>query len=255
VETRFLTRGADGGWIYASYAWNADESEARLAPELGVIGAAKTHEGARFDIPSRTDCFACHRGGTSEVLGFGALQLSSERDPLAPHAETPPAGAVDLRELLARGLVRNLPQGLVEDPPHVVACTPRARAAIGYLHANCGGCHNATGPLASLGMRLDYSLAAPAHEDALPPAVATTLGCTSRFRACADRDSVRVTAGDVEQSLLYRRLASRNPLLQMPPLGTRLVDQQALSLVTDWIRQDLVASADSPDRNQPRSKE
>ena len=40
-----------------------------------------------MSIPSRTDCRACHEGAAVPVLGFSALQLSPDRDPLAPHAE------------------------------------------------------------------------------------------------------------------------------------------------------------------------
>ena len=69
------------------------------------------------------------------VLGFSALQLSSDRDPNAPHAGARGAGAADLRALVERGLVRNLPPSLVATPPRIAAADPIARAALGYLHA------------------------------------------------------------------------------------------------------------------------
>ena len=246
VETRFMQLGADGRWNYATYAWSADGQEARLAPDCGVRNACATPGGTAFDIPSRTDCFACHRGGRNEVLGFGALQLSSDRDPLAPHAEPTPEGAIDLTQLVERGLVRGLPKELVDAPPRIAASTPRARAALGYLHANCGACHNASGPLATLGMVLEYTLRGAAPADGVPPAVATTLGCESRWR-CADREWNRVAGGDAEKSLLRKRMGSRHPLLQMPPLASRVVDQQALALVTEWIREDLAPSRCPPE--------
>ncbi len=37
--------------------------------------------------PREADCRACHEGAAVPVLGFSALQLSSDRDPLAPHAD------------------------------------------------------------------------------------------------------------------------------------------------------------------------
>jgi hypothetical protein len=38
-------------------------------------------------------------------------------------------------------------------------------------------------------------------------------------------------------------MASRNPLVQMPPLGTQLVDEEALRLIKQWIAEDLTPSA------------
>ncbi|WP_248361061.1 hypothetical protein [Anaeromyxobacter oryzae] len=106
VETRYLER-TPAGWLYATYAWSEDGREATLAPERGVRGVCEIVPGVRHDLPAVADCRACHEGGPVPVLGFSALQLSPDRDPLAPHAERPAPGDVDLRSLVARGLVRN----------------------------------------------------------------------------------------------------------------------------------------------------
>ena len=257
VETRYLLLGADGKWTFASYLWSADGRDARLAPAGGVRGACESRPGVRFDLPSRLDCLACHQGGASEVLGFGALQLSSDRDPEAVHAEPPVAGGVDLAELVRRGLVRGLDARFVATPPRIAARSPRERAALGYLHANCGICHNSKGPLASLGLALDVRLAAA--PDAAHPALATTVGQASRFRGGCCSECVRVAAGNPERSTLVQRLSSRNPLVQMPPLGSRVVDEQARDLIVAWIREELARDGATPidpvNPPQPRSKE
>lgn len=252
VETRLIEHRADG-WIFASYVWSEDGSDAVLAPERGVRGAARTANGTRYDVPSRYDCVACHQAGASPVLGFSALQLSGDRDPLALHAEPPRPGDVDLEDLVRRGLIRNLPQSLVDEPPRIAARTPRERAALGYLHANCGHCHNRSeksGPLRQLGLDLAHSLThAPAA--APTPALATTLDVTSHCKSAGG--AVRVAAGDPDRSVLARRLATRDPLLQMPPLGTRVVDEQAKELIAAWIREELSPAAPvvSPSTNSP----
>lgn len=79
------------------------------------------------------------------VLGVSALQLSPERDPLAPHAERPQPGDADLRTLVERGLLRRLPRALIETPPRIAAVSGTERAALGYLHGNCSHCHNDNG--------------------------------------------------------------------------------------------------------------
>jgi mono/diheme cytochrome c family protein len=233
VETRYMQLGHDGRWSYATYVWSADGRDATLAPELGLRGACESGGGARHDIPGRLDCLACHAGTPNEVLGFSALQLSSDRDPQAPHATQPEPGSVDLAALVERGLVRNLPQEFIERAPRIVAATERERAALGYLHGNCASCHNARGPLANLELDLSVTLA---RTDELAPALRTTLEVPARFQGAAP---LRIAAGAPERSLLLQRLSTRNPLLQMPPLGTHLVDSQAVALLTQWIELDL----------------
>ncbi len=88
VETRLIERLADGTWRYAAYVWNEDGSDAVLAPTAGVRALATPGApNGRYTVPSEADCRACHEGGATPVLGFSALQLSPDRDPLAPHAE------------------------------------------------------------------------------------------------------------------------------------------------------------------------
>jgi hypothetical protein len=237
AETRFMEH-TRSGWQFATYLWNDDESEAVLAPEGGIKQSVPIRDGIRHAIPSRVDCRACHEAGPVRVLGFTALQLSPDRDPNAPHAEPLPEGAVDLRTLAARGFVRGLPARVTATPPRIVASTPTARAALGYLHGNCGGCHTGAGELRSLAFALNYTLNRSDSE--APPALLTSLGKPSRFKVPAAADAVeRVCAGQPEKSVLVARMASRHPLVQMPPLGTRLVDDEAVSLIRRWIAEDL----------------
>jgi mono/diheme cytochrome c family protein len=259
VETRFLQLGADGRWTFASYLWSEDGRDACLAPKGGVRGACESRPGMQFDVPSRLDCLACHQSGASEVLGFSALQLSSDRDPGAPHADPMVEGDVDLAMLVRRGLVRGLDERFVKRPPRIEARSARERSVLGYLHANCGICHNSRGPLASLGLALDVRLGgAPG---AMPPALATTLGKSSRFRGACRGECVRIAGGDPERSTLVQRLSSRSPLAQMPPLGSRVVDEEAKNLIAAWIREELAPSpagaapTDPTHSLNPRNKE
>jgi hypothetical protein len=243
VETRMIERLADGSWRFASYMWTADGRDAVLAPERGVRRAYEVAPGAFHDIPGRADCRACHDAhGQTRVLGFSALQLSPDRDPEALHADAPPAGAADLASLAASGRLRGLPPELLARPPRIEAASPRERAALGYLHANCGTCHNSAGPLASLRMDLETRVApgrcsAP-RGDAL--ARESLYHCDR-----AGPGALRVQPGASQRSVLVGRLSSRNPAVQMPPLGTSVVDADAVSLVGAWIDQDLASRTPS----------
>ncbi len=249
VETRLIERLPDGSWRYLAYVWKADGSDAELAPARGIRGvieikaapAGAAAQNARHDVPSRLDCGACHEGQPTPVLGFSALQLSPDRDPLAPHASPRRAGDVDLRALIDRGLVHGLPASYRRNPPRIEAPTPRERAVLGYLHANCGHCHNDRGPLAELGMNLSIRLA-PAH-GSFPGALLTAVGRPSSYPLPGTLDSglyARIANGAPGESVLVQRMVSRQPAVQMPPLGTHVVDQEALRLLMQWIRESLV---------------
>jgi hypothetical protein len=175
------------------------------------------------------------------VLGFTALQLSTDRDPLAPHAERPGPGALDLASLGERGLLVGQPRGTA---PRILARSARERAALGYLHANCAACHNAGGPLRDLGLSLHVSLAGGAASGTIP----TALGRPARFRVpgAPGQAALRLAAGAPHASLLLRRAASREAALQMPPLGTKTPDGAALALLEAWIREDLAEPAHPP---------
>jgi len=139
VETRFIERLPDGSWRFAAYVWNEAGSEAVLAPAAGFAALpVEQAPGGRYAIPAEADCRSCHEGAAVPVLGAGALQLSPDRDPLAPHAETPETAGIDLRDLIARGWLRYLPAQLLSHPPRIVTASAVERAALGYLHANCG---------------------------------------------------------------------------------------------------------------------
>jgi hypothetical protein len=172
------------------------------------------------------------------VLGFGTLQLSPDRDPLAPHAEPVPRGGVLLPELVRRGLVRGLPSRLVSAAPRISARSGQERAALGYLHANCGGCHDSVGPLAGIGLALRHRVgAAHAVEE---PALAAVSGASRYQGALASTGGARwIEPGAAARSTVLARMSSRDAMAQMPPLGTQLVDAQAVALVRRWIDDDL----------------
>lgn len=235
AETRFIEHTASG-WQYATYVWSDDEREAVLAPERGVLRSAVIRDTLRHAIPSRSDCKSCHEGSPARILGFSTLQLSADRDPNAPHAEPLPQDAVTLKTLIDRGLVRGLPASLSHGAPRIAAKTPTARAALGYLHGNCSYCHTLSGELASLKFSLQYPFASPVEH---PPAVATTVGQISKFVPSNwEMAGERVRAGDPDRSVLAVRMSSRNPVSQMPPTGSRLVDEAAVALIRKWIQEE-----------------
>ncbi len=203
TETRYMER-TPRGWIYATYDATGARADAR-----GVRG--------EHPLPSEAECRACHANGKTPVLGFSALQLSTDRDPNAPHAEAP--GEIDLATLLVEGTL--VAPATMFVPPRIPG-PPVERAAVGYLHGNCSGCHREGGALDSLGMFLD---AAHARQ--------TTIDRESHF--VTEHARVRIAPGRPDESVLLSRVGSRDAATQMPPLGTRVVDDAAVRTLRTWI--------------------
>ncbi len=220
AETRFMLRTSKG-WRFATYVWNADETEAVRTP----TGGASTREvapGVIHQVPPESDCRACHANASTPVLGFSALQLSPDRDPNAVHREAVAPGSFDLESLIASRTLRGLPA--TARSPRIPG-SPIERSALGYLHGNCGHCHRTEGAVTSVGLVLAYSVAQP-------PAIDTAMQ-PSKFMA----PHARVAPGDADHSVLIARIRSRSPVEQMPPLGTQLVDDAAVRLLATWIDQ------------------
>lgn len=217
VETRYMERLPDGSWRFASYVWDSDGRQARLAPEAGVPAVAPVADGVGHDVPSLGDCKACHEGRTNPVLGFTALQLPN------------------LSDLALGGALVNLPRQLLEVPPAITGGSVQENAVRGYLYANCSSCHNRQGPLASLGLDFDVSVL-PGAQNSLR---ASAWGKASQFQPPGRAHALRIDPSDPLASVVLFRMQSRTPAYQMPPLGTRIADAEGVQLLTRFLAQDL----------------
>ena len=214
VETRLLQKLGPGerDWLTISYLWNDDHSDAHAVPQ-GVVDA----RGTPLDVPAAGECAACHGGRRSFVLGFSALQLSRA----APDAE-----CVDLTELEA--------EGRLSDPPgqtFALGGTLTERSALGYLHANCGHCHNQNRPPTE-GSRcfdpksdLDFWLRVEQLDG--PERTPTYLSAIGSV----------IEPGQPGKSRMIDLVSSRGMFRQMPPLASEQVDDQGVRLLSAWIRE------------------
>jgi hypothetical protein len=238
VETRMIERTASGDWRFAAYVWNEGQTEATLAPAAGIASLALPG-GGRYTIPGEADCRACHEGAASPVLGFTALQLSPDRDPLAPRAEAPRPGDANLATLVAAGRIRGLPRRLIEAPPRIAAPTPAGRAVLGYLNANCGHCH-ADPALTVAAVPVELQLAVnPTDAAAGERGIQRLVEGEGRYRLRGAADARIVVPGNPQAGTLLARMRSRDPRIQMPPLGTVKPDLEAIALIERWIERDL----------------
>jgi mono/diheme cytochrome c family protein len=204
IETRLIARTAQDGYWMGAFVWNEDESDARYVPD-GMRDA----RGTPHDVPSRAQCGACHNGEPGRILGFSAVQQ--------PNA--PPA-------LLSHPITRAFA------PPG----DARAQAALGYLHANCGHCHNPSGgarPDTDLDLQLrpsDYDLhTTGAYRSAVDRP-------TLSFKSRSAEHALRVAPGDPQRSAVPHRMLERAPEIRMPPIGSEEPDRAGAARVRGWIQ-------------------
>lgn len=232
VETRLLWQVARGRWLAASYAWNADGSDATLAPADGLAAVADLGHGKQHAIPSRVDCLACHGApGRTRPLGFAALQLSDDRDPLALHGEPQHEDALSLESMVADGLL-TLAGSAPVPRPRIVTADPGTRAVLGYLAANCGGCHGRDGdvPAVTPFVRTEQLVT---DGDAVARAMTERL---TTWQVPGHEDGTKLIDTLAPQaSALLARMKSRRPSSQMPPLGTVVRDDDAVAALQGWI--------------------
>jgi len=65
---------------------------------------------------------------------------------------------------------------------------------------------------------------------------------------------LRIEPQHPDRSALMQRIASRYPPLQMPPLGTVLVDREAVDQLQRWIAESEPVSPNSPHQQKGLSQ-
>jgi cytochrome c553 len=216
LETRLIERygpGPEDYWMGA-FVWNAEQTQATFA-----IDGQSNINGTQHDAPAQKVCGACHRGDKGRVLGFSAIQLSR------------PGDGTTLQSLAQAQLLTAPPPAGVDYP---VPGAPETAAALGYLHANCGHCHNMNGtswPDTQMVLRLRVTERDPAQSELWKTIVGQMLNKWQN-----PSYTLRAVSGHPEQSAVLGRMMNRTMGDAMPPLATEAVDPDGVDLITRWIR-------------------
>lgn len=213
VETRLQYKAGPNksDWVMMAYQWRDDLSDADAVPD-GVQNA----RGTPHDIPRTTDCQFCHGNMKDSLLGVTAIQLSHSLP------------GVTLTDLVSENRLSNPPSG-----PFTIPGSSVAEGALGYLHANCGSCHNSTAAISQfIGLRLWESTTAldtVEHTTAYRSAVGQLNGVLPEYHI--------IEPGYPDLSEMVLRMNTRGTAspTQMPPLGTEIVDTVGVAAVRTWI--------------------
>ena len=214
VETRLLMKvyPADGigSWWHIAYAWLDDESDA-----VATAKPISRARGTAHQVPSTADCERCHSNVADVVIGVSAIQLSTSD------------GHGALSSLVAAGRL-TVPPAREFSPPG----TGAVQDTLGYLHGNCGHCHNDSDMLASvLGLRLRLSVN---DSEIAQTGLYRSIGHSARHDM-PGVGSIEIASGQPDQSQMFVRMTRRDQGWQMPPLCTKATDPTGMALVHDWI--------------------
>lgn len=232
LETRVLVMTTNG-MTGVSYRWREDGSEADLVPATGAAGSYfsfyydeqgnQTIVARGWRFPSRQECLACHTRAVGGPAGFGTAQLNrTVRD------GTRFLSQIDL--WAEAGYFAKLPETGYLQPAEVAIddeSQPVEKRVRSYLASNCSQCHRPGGVL-----RAQWDARSSIPLDAMG------LVGVDESVPIGNVTSQLITPGDLSKSMLFKRIAEPG-VAHMPPLGSALLNTNAIVLMARWITNDL----------------
>lgn len=217
LETRVIKR-TETGWEAAAYVWRG--KDAVLAPQGRDVKWLTKDGRATWHVPSSSACFTCHVDAGGFALGMNTQQLQGMDDS---------NGVDQVAAWITQGLLKapsdfdsRVVTTLVNPLDEGASLNDRARS---WLEVNCAMCHQPDGPgNAVIDLRLSTPLAQmrilgeePSQGDAGIPG------------------GKIVTPLSPEKSILLTRIKALDET-RMPNVGSHVVDQQGVDLITAWIK-------------------
>lgn len=233
IETRLFVKAADT-WRHTDYRWNDAETDAVRKDNGEKIPIAGK---APYEVPNTAQCDYCHAGRKEPILGIEAVSLGLVT-----------AQGVTLATLKADGRFNVAPPVTTFTLPD--DGTGKSAAALGWMHANCGHCHNSN-PMAAAAFTNLRTLLRPSQ--LLPEAGVATVQDLDTWKTAVNMPS---TVANTDAGAPYMFIAPGSPStsitsvfsgrrvpigeeptssFQMPPLVTRQVDVSGHALLDAWI--------------------
>jgi len=228
IETRILKHDADG-WVGLPYIWDAAQTDAILDVAGDAVDVTWIHTDGRsrtnnYIIPNSNQCKGCHKAGET-VLPIGPKARHLNRDfAYAEGTENQLDHWARTSALAGAPTPARAPRLAVWDDPKSGTLDARARA---WLEINCAHCHSPSGPARNSGLDLLASQQNPTAFGIFKPPVAAGLGSGGL--------QYDIVPGQPDRSILAYRIASTHLAVMMPELGKRLVHEEGVALVRQWI--------------------
>ncbi len=226
VETRLFWKRGEGDWVGAVYRWNDTETAApRLTTGLAAV------PGTTYEIPAENRCVACHLGKTDRPLGFEAVSLAE-----------PTTTGLGWEQLKSTGKVTATnANAMVAASSLQIPGSATERAALAYLHVNCGvSCHKA-GSSGLFELQLEVSSGAAPASVMVTKAFGSINILSTYVPMGSTGNYYRIRPTDAAHSTVRTRMdlrdapAGTSGIAQMPPLLTHTKDTAGLAAIDAWI--------------------
>jgi uncharacterized repeat protein (TIGR03806 family) len=228
IETRLLIHKPEG-WVGLPYIWNDEQTEATLDVVGGTRDVKWIHSDGKersinYIIPNVNQCMGCHENRKiMRPIGPKARNLNKDYD-YAGGPENQLVYWTKAGILKGAPAPEKAPRQPVWNDPKTGTVDERARA---WLEINCAHCHNPDGPAKTSGLDLRVLQTDSYKRGFWKTPIAAGRGSGGH--------SYGIVPGHPEQSILFYRIGSTEPGVMMPELSRRLVDEEGVELIREWI--------------------
>ncbi len=225
IETRLLYK-RNGGWEFADYVWNNEQTEATYdmngsVTSLSWVDDNSVLRSVNYRIPAEAECHTCHKeSDLNTPIAVKPQSLNSTY----PYADGDRNQLVEWvrNGYLASGYPKRITTTVKWNDP-TQDLEERVRS---YLDMNCAHCHRDES-------HCDYRPMRFAFSETTDPA---NIGvCVPPDDPIGSGQTHIVASGNPARSMMYYRLSSTDEAVRMPLLGRTLVHEEGLALIEEWI--------------------
>jgi uncharacterized repeat protein (TIGR03806 family) len=238
IETRIMIRKA-GGWIFADYVWNDDQTEAYMDLNSSVKNISWRDENnvvrnIEYRIPNEAQCIVCHKTKSyiNNVYSQFNIPIGIKPQNLNKPYNYGNETVNQLTKWIQLGILENnfnLPSDENTTVNYNDVSKPLDKRVRSYFDINCAHCHTENGHCDYRPMRLGFS---------------ETNNNLTNMGVCVDTQDMQdfapelskiVTPRRVNQSMLYHRVNTVDETYRMPLHGRTIIHTEGVTLIENWI--------------------
>ena len=227
IETRLMIRKEEG-WNFAEYFWNEDQTEAFLDTEGdgGFKDVTFIENGLErsftYRMPSGSECFTCHKNNAvNQPIGVKPQNLNGDylyNDGIQNQ----------LQKWIDVGYLENtLPTNISTVVDYNDVSQSLELRLRSYVDINCASCHRDEGHCNYRPMRFAFD------ENGDPENLGVCVNPDQFLGGLVNQKLIK--PGDPKNSVIYARLNTLEENLRMPLLGRRLIHDEGIELLSNYI--------------------
>ncbi|HTO16035.1 MAG TPA: hypothetical protein VLZ83_09695 [Edaphocola sp.] len=226
IETRLMIMKEEG-WVFAEYVWNEDQTEAFL--DMNGSNTKVTWEKeqgvsltANYRIPSKTECFTCHK------LNEVPVAIGPQPQNLNNDLSFSDGTFNQLLKWVAVGYLEenSLPTTIQSTIDYTDVSQPLEMRVRSYLSISCGHCHQEGSHCSYRPLRLAFSETGNLRNVGV---------CVTPDEQINQDLKYIIMPKRTDASVMYYRLNTTDASVKMPLLGRSIVHEEGVELMKEWI--------------------